>query len=428
MYTHLEVARSKAIRPSLRRGVFLVAVSAALSSGSVIAGHATPYVPDSPNVILQRVPPVTDPRVRQFERLRIDADAHPGDAQKAVVLAQAYIDFGRSTGDARYLGRAMAVIDPYMKAPLPPISAMLAHATIQQSRHAFAAARKELDQIIRRAPDNAQAWLTVATVAMVQGDYHGANDACVHLTNTGGDFMGMICTSSLRALDGRAKQAYALLTLIEDPGPKAPAVIRAWIESLMAETSARTGKLDVADAHFRRALQWTPGDNFLLADYGEFLLDHGRPADALALVGNDTTSDTSFLIRVAAEVALQSPEVTRDIAAMDARFAAMEQRGDHIFLREEATYLLHVHGKAAEALALARQNWTVQRAPRDAQVYLEAALALHDASAAREVLDFIAQSGMSDDMVDPLATQARVAIASKKAADPASASPRTAPR
>jgi hypothetical protein len=113
---------------------------------------------------------------------------------------------------------------------------------------------------------------------------------------------------------------------------------------------------------------------------------------------------------------------------MDARFAAMEQRGDHIFLREEATYLLHVHGKAAEALALARQNWTVQRAPRDAQVYLEAALALHDASAAREVLDFIAQSGMSDDMVDPLATQARVAIASKKAAGPASASPRTAPR
>jgi tetratricopeptide (TPR) repeat protein len=405
-------ASPKVIRPSLRKGVFrLVGIVAALGSGPLVAQHVTPYVPDSPAAVLQRVPPATDPRVRRFEQLRTDAEAHPGDAQKAVVLAQAYIDFGRSTGDARYLGRAMAVIDPYMKAPSPPISAMLAHATIQQSRHAFAAARKELEQILRRAPDNAQAWLTVATVAMVQGDYRGANDACVHLANSGGDFMGMICTSSLRSLDGRAKQAYALLTLIEDPGPKAPATIRAWIESLMAETAARMGNVDVADAHFRRALQWTPGDNFLLADYGEFLLDHARPADALALVGNDTTSDTSFLIRVAAEVALKSPRAADDITAMDERFAAMAQRGDHIFLREQATYLLHVRGKAAEALTLARQNWDVQRAPKDARIYLEAALALHDPAAATDVLDFIKQSGMSDDTVNPLVTQAQAAIA-----------------
>jgi tetratricopeptide (TPR) repeat protein len=345
--------------------------------------------------------------VRQFERLRIDANAHPGDAQRAVVLAQAYIDFGRSTGDARYLGRAMAVIDPYMQAPSPPISAMLAHATIQQSRHAFPAARTELDQVLRRAPDNAQAWLTLATVAMVQGDYRSANEGCVHLANTGGDFMGMICTSSLRSLDGHAKQAYALQTMIEDPGPKAPATIRAWIESLMAETAARLGNTDVADMHFRRALQWTPGDNFLLADYGEFLLDHDRPADALALVGNDVTSDTSFLIRVAAKVALKSPDAAADIATMDARFTAMDQRGDHIFLREQATYLLHVHGQAAQALALARQNWKVQRAPKDARIYLEAALAVHDPAAAAEVLDFVAKSGMSDDTVDPLVARAR---------------------
>lgn len=398
------------MRPSLRKGVFSILAVVAMFGGTPVAAqHATPYIPVSSDVVLQLVPPATDPRVRRFEQLRADADSHPGDVARAVTLAEAYIDFGRSTGDARYLGRAMAVIEPYMKAPSPPISTMLAHATILQSRHDFVTARKELDQILRRAPDNAQAWLTMATVAMVQGDYQAANDACVRLTNTGGDFMGMICTSSLRSLDGRAKQAYALLTLIEDPGPKAPATIRAWIESLMAETAARMGKADVADAHFRRALQWTPGDNFLLADYGEFLLDHDRPADALALVADDTTSDTSFLIRVAAEATLKSAATAGDIAAMDARFAAMAQRGDHIFLREEATYLLHVRGRAAQALALARQNWAVQRAPKDARIYLEAALALHDPAAASEVLAFIKASGMSDDTVDPLAARARAA-------------------
>src|ERR1700754_4927067 len=130
---------------------------------------------------------------------------------------------------------------------------------------------------------------------MVQGDFVAANHACVQLANSGGDFMGLVCSASLRSLDGHAKQAYAMLTLVEDPGPRAPPAVRAWIEGLMADTAARTGDVAAADAHFRQALQATPGDNFLLADYGEFLLDQGRPAEALALVAADTASDTSFL-------------------------------------------------------------------------------------------------------------------------------------
>jgi cytochrome c-type biogenesis protein CcmH/NrfG len=341
----------EALRPSFGRGALcFAAIALTLAGEAALAQHVAPYVPARADIVLQRVAPSTDPRVRAFERLRVDAQAHPGDATRAVALADAYIDFGRSTGDARYLGRAMAVIEPLLASPSPPIPALLAHATIQQSRHAFVTARAELESIIRRDPDNAQAWLTLSTVAMVQGDYGAANNACVHLTNAGGDFMGTICTASLRALDGHASQAYALLTLIEDPGAKAPATIRAWIESLMAETAARLRKPDDADAHFRRALQWMPADNFLLADYGEFLLDHGHPAEALALVANDRTSDTSFLVRVAAERMLGLPDAAADMAEMDARFAAMDQRGDQVFLREQASYLLHVRHDPEKAL------------------------------------------------------------------------------
>ena len=400
------------VRPSLAKGVRPWAlVMGLLVGGPALAQRTEPYVPERPDIVLQRVPPATDPRVRQFERLRRDAQAYPGDATRAVALAEAYIDFGRSTGDARYLGRAMAVIEPYLAAPTPPVTALLVQATIQQSRHAFTDARVLLQKITQRDPSSAQAWLTLATVAMVQGDYRAANEACVRLANVGGDFMGLLCTASLRSLDGRARQAYALLTMIEDPGPKAPPAIRAWIESLMAETATRLGDMAGADAHFRQALTWAPGDTFLLADYGEFLLDHGRAKDALALVAADRTSDTSFLIRVAAEKALSLPEARTDIAEMDARFAAMTERGDHVFLREEATYLLNVHYNPGRALALARQNWAVQRAPKDARVYLEAALASNDAAAATEVLAFLQASGMADDTVDPLARQARAAIA-----------------
>jgi cytochrome c-type biogenesis protein CcmH/NrfG len=367
-----------------------------------------PYIPASDGVVLQLVPPATDPRVRQFEQLRNDFNAHPQDAAKAVLLAQAYVDYGRSTGDARYLGRAMAVVQPFMAAPAPPVPVMLVHATIQQSRHFFQASRDELSQILKRDPANVQALLTLATIAMVQGDHDLANRLCVDLTNNAGNFMGMICTASLRSLSGQGEQAYALLTYVEDPGPKAPPAIVAWIEGLMADTAARMGNAATADVHFKKALRLTPGDNFLLADYGEFLIDQGRTKEAIDLVGNDTQSDTSFLVLVTAEKALGSPKAKADMAEMDARFQSMDQRGDHVFMREEASYLLHVEHDPKSALNLARQNWQVQHAPKDVRVYLEAALATGDPAAAKPALDFIDRTHLKDVTIDPLVAQLRV--------------------
>ena len=380
------------------------------------AQDGKPYIPASADTVLQKVPPRSDPRIAQFDALRQEASRHATQVAPAVALAQAYVDYGRATGDARYLGRAIAVIEPFMRGPAPPVSALLLHATVQQSRHAFQASRAELDQVLKRDPGNVQAWLTLATVAMVQGDFAAANHACVQLANDGGDFMGLVCSASLRSLDGHAKQAYAMLALVEDPGPKAPPAIRAWIEGLMADTAARTGNLAGADAHYLKALQATPGDNFLLADYGEFLLDQGRANEALALVAADTASDTSFLVRVAAEVALGSPGAAADVAQMDARFAAMDARGDHVFLREQADFLRQAHHDGPGALALARANWKVQRSPKDARAYLAAAIAAGKPAEAAEVVDFIRATGLSDPIVDPLVAKLRIALPTPTAA------------
>jgi cytochrome c-type biogenesis protein CcmH/NrfG len=421
---------SDGLRPGIRRGVtrFLMMLTAlsSIAGGAVYAEHAMPYTPASAEMVLQRVPPASDPRVRQFDQLHNDFNAHPHDATKAVALAQAYIDYGRSTGDARYLGRAMAIIEPFMAASAPPIPVMLVHATIQQSRHFFQASRDELTQILKRDPENVQALLTLSTVAMVQGDHALANRLCVEMTNAAGNFMGMICTASLRGLSGQNAQAYALLSYVEDPGPKAPPGIKAWIEGLMADTAARMGNADLADAHFRKALQLTPGDNFLLADYGEFLIDQGRAREAIDLVANDTPSDTSFLVLVTAEKALDLPKAASDVAEMDARFASMDQRGDHVFMREEASYLLHVERDPKMALDLATQNWRVQRAPKDVRVYLEAALAANDPASAKPALDFIASTHLSDVSIDPLVRQLQAAnVTSDAATGTAASKPRT---
>lgn len=374
------------------------------------AGVAKPYVPDSPDVVLQRVPTSTDPRVRHFEQLRGRLQAHPGDMKLALKLAKAYIGYGRSTGNARFLGRSLAVIAPWMKPAPPPVPIALVHATVLQSRHHFSASRRELNKILARGPGNAQAWLTLATVEMVQADYPAANKACVHLARITGNFLSIMCTAQLRTLTGHAEQAYALLKMIAHPGPEAPAGVKAYVQGLLADTAKRLGRDKKADRHYRRGLQLTPGDNFLLADYGDFLLHHGRPRAAAELVKNYTASDTSFMRLVFAETALGSPKTEHDIAEMTARFAAMEQRGTHVYRREQARFVLYLKHDPERALNLAKKNWTVQRAPKDMRILLAAALAAGKPAAARPVLERLAQSHLQDPPVNRLAGKVRAAL------------------
>ena len=87
---------------------------------------------------------------------------------------------------------------------------------------------------------------------------------------------------------------------------------------------------------------------------------------------------------------------------MQARFAAMDQRGSHVYRREEAGFELHLRHDPAGALKLAEQNWTVQRAPEDMRIYLEAALAAGQPQAAKSVLDLLADSHLQDPQINRL--------------------------
>ncbi len=71
-------------------------------------------------------------------------------------------------------------------------------------------------------------------------------------------------------------------------------------------------------------------------------------------------------------------------------------RGESVHQQEEARFALYVEKNPKKALALARENWKVQREPRDARIYLEAALAANNAAAAEPVLKWLANSGIED--------------------------------
>ena len=399
---------------SLLLGLIVTAVPV----GAAVADQA-PYIPQSSSVVLQRVPPTSDPAVKAIRHMRSELQADPHNRKVAEKLARAYINFGRHRGDARYLGYADGVISPWVKGSQTPVSIAIIKATLLQSRHHFARARVWLKQVIQQAPDNLQAWLTLASVALVQGDFPLARSACAHTLGAEDRLVSAGCIAQFAAVTGKADQADQLLTQIlqEEPTQAMRKVegsatngVRAWALGLKADAAKRMGHNSAAGYDFRKALALTPGDNFLLADYADFLLDQGKPKQALAVVRGYRQSDTSFLRRVFAEQAMHSADARRDAKIMAERFRAMDIRGSHVYRREQVRFVLHVQHDPKRALKLAEQNWQVQRAPWDIRVFFAAALAAGKPEAALPAWKLYRKSGLQDPHIAQLARRLKAQL------------------
>jgi len=66
-----------------------------------------------------------------------------------------------------------------------------------------------------------------------------------------------------------------------------------------------------------------------------------------------------------------------------------------------------VYGDAANALALAQENWKVQKEPRDARILLESALAAKAPAAAAPAVQWLRSSHIEDKRLLDLAARLR---------------------
>jgi Tfp pilus assembly protein PilF len=392
-----------------RESAYASTVGDANTAGPAVPFRA-PYVPVSDAEDLQDVPSSGDPAVSDMISLRAKLNKTPQSLPAAIQLAGAYVDYGRQVGDAHYAGYAEAVIAPWMAQARPPTSVLVTQATILQYRHQFNDARVLLQKTLNVDRSNAQAWLTLATLDMVQGDYPSAGKDCSQVTANAGLELGLACSANLRSYTGQARQSLALLHQAEATGEAVPASYQAWVQGLMAESAERLGDWPLAESHYLRALKLLPRDNFLLVAYADFLLDRARPKEVLTLLADHAQSDTAFLRLALAQSALHSEQAGRYIWIMAARFEALTLRGSDFFGREQARFALELQHDPASALDMARRNWHAQREPWDTRLLLEAALAAGQPQAANEALDFLQKSKLEDPVIEPLARQLRAKL------------------
>ena len=371
--------------------------------------HAAPYLPTDGKQVVERLPSRRDPVQRELLRLRTALHDTPNDVKLASALAQRYIEQARLEGDPRYLGYAEAALAPWWKLAAPPEPVLVLRATVRQSTHQFPEALADLDQAVRRDSDNAQAWLTRATVQTITGDYTAARASCMRLYSRAPQLVVQTCLANIANVSGQGPASYrqlaATLAAQRDVAP----AFRVWVATLLGEMAARAGDTPGAERYFKQALAVDQADSYLLAAYSDFLLDQGRAQEVARMLQDKTRADALLLRYALALHALRADGAAAQVDALRARFEAAMLRGDTVHQREQARFELALRSDPALAVKLAMLNWDVQKEPADFRILADAAAASGDALARALVVNWLKHSGLQDQTVAPALRRLKVA-------------------
>jgi Tfp pilus assembly protein PilF len=357
------------------------------------AASAAPRVPTDDAAVLERLPlRRADPAAAELRRLRAAAAARPDEPAAAAALARRYFELAMADGDPRYVGYAEAALRPWSGADAPA-EVFFVGGLLKQYRHDFPGALDDFERALRRDPGHVGAHSWRAAIFLVSADYGAARGECRALEPLASELLAAACRASVDALTGSARPAYQELKAQLEARPDAAPEIRLWVLTRLAEIAWRLEDPVAAERHFREALALDVKDNYLLAAYADFLLEHRRPKEVAALLENRGQSETLLLRLAIAAQTLRLAQADGYRRSLAERFGAAALRGERLHLAEEARFQLELKADPKAALAAAAENWKTQREPRDAEVLLEAALAAGERRAAGPALRWLEQSG-----------------------------------
>ncbi len=381
-------------------------MTGALATGLLLCAagsSAAPIVPTRDDEVIEVLPAAAGNRAEE-KRLRKELAARPNDAALAVRIARRDLDRAREAGDPRFAGLALAALRPWPDASTAPAEVLLMRATLQQYLHEFDASVASLRLLLARpgGEPQTQAWLTLATVLRVQGRYGDSDEACRRVAAAGAQLHSAACLAENAALRGdvvKARRSFEAL-LAE---PRLPPATQGWLLTSLAELEEREGRGPAADAAYRRVLGLGP-DTYAAIAYADFLIEQGRPVEALTALKNEPRTDAVVLRLAIAGTRAKTGAASADAAEMRDRIALANQRPEakKFHGREQAMFALFVDAAPARALALARGNVEQQREPLDLLVLAEAAKASGDAAAIAEAKRLKASLGLHDRRIDAL--------------------------
>jgi lipopolysaccharide biosynthesis regulator YciM len=360
-----------------------------------LIGQPQPYTPNDDQTVLVDVPAAAVSLRRSRSKPIPLVQARP--------MARLLLEQYRRSTDPRQLGRAQALLQPWLEAETVDAATALLGAQLAQASHDFAAAQQYLQHALDSQPEYPQAWLEMANIQRVQGQFAQAADACVQLHDYADTFVAQVCTFSMASLQGDLDAAWAQLDGLRSALPMQPKQLQQWYWTEWVDLALR--RADTPSLRQTWPAIRAQHDNapLLGLQYLDWLLSQQKWEDVIALTSEHGSHPglqlRHFLALQAtqhADAAAQAQQLSQLWKALKTR-PATERHG-----REEARFWLAV-GQPQAALEAARQHWQTQREAEDTLIFARAAIAAEDPEAQSQLRNWLRDSGYQDRRLPPQA-------------------------
>jgi len=284
---------------------------------------------------------------------------------------------------------------------------LILEANILQQRHEFAAAIALADRAIAQDPRSGHARLMRANVHIVTGAYEHARPDCAWLLGSGEQWTGSVCIAQVLGSTGQLERARALLERLmagDAAGPTAE--VLAWTLSVRADLALRAGALPEAQDLLMRAVALAPASDYTRLALADVLIARNQLAEAVNILDTTRPSVGVLLRRAIAQSRIDAGHTPDSLAELEERLNVSAQRGERTHLREETRLALEFPHDGADgrqaALALARDNFNVQRETEDIRLFARAVVVTRDPAALATLKEWLQHSRYEDIVVDQL--------------------------
>ena len=385
---------------------------------TLLPAQASPLQPQRDSEVLEKLP-LLAPWARDARGPRTAQQA-PRDLNSALLAARQFLDLARSQGDARYAGQALGSLQAWPTTATAPVEVLVMRASVEQYLHQFNTSEATLRLVLAQQALNPQAWLTLASLQRLRGDYPAAADSCARLSLSGANFYARACRAETESLGPAQTAARAELQgLLLSREAVSSQSLRAWLLTSLALLEEMTGEDERAETHYRAVLALSDPQadsaGYARLAFADHLLRLQRAAEVPALLAILPRSDAVLLrlaiaqrqnitpLQSSSGRAESSQKPSADAAELVQRFAAIDAAnttGTSPHAREQARFALDVQGQPQRALALAQRNIQTQREPEDLLLLARAAFAAGNAAALAKTRQILNTQGLKDVRID----------------------------
>lgn len=356
------------------------------------------YIPTNDDVIVLTLPD---------DGMRLAVSTIPAPSQM-IQQAQRYLRRAKTEAEPRYASFAQSLLNKLNANTRQSAEFWLLQARLFDYQHNFSAAEAAAKKAITYSSNpqqQAEAYLLLSTISLVQGRLQAAQEHCLGLRSLGriAQQTMALCNVGIQARSGQAEQALSTLQTLETRFKVRDPIsdLLVWIQYNRAEVYAQLQHPETANQF---AIAWQTAQSqsgnsierlHLQLAYADWLLDQRQFAQALQLLASapDSVSTHLRIARTKKQLQQLDDVLTADIEDFLLRANA---RADIASQREAAYYHVFVSGDGPKAIQAAKTNWSLQREPIDVRLLLMAADMVNQPDARQMAEEFITKTGLQD--------------------------------